>query len=155
MTAHNGDPRTRLFPPAITIVSVLAGVGLQYLRPFRLPEAPIGRWIGWALIVAWLALAAWAVREMRRAGTTPNPTAPVTAFVTTGPFQVSRNPMYLGLLIFQVGAAFLLGNVWVLLLTVPAFVYLDRLVIAGEERYLAALYGADFEAYCRRVRRWL
>lgn len=155
MTGHDRDPRTRLFPPAITIVSVLAGVGLQYVRPFRLHEAPIGRWIGWALLLAWLALAAWAVREMRRAGTTPNPTAAVTAFVTTGPFRLTRNPMYLGLLIFQVGAGCLLGNVWILLLTVPSFVLLDRLVIAGEERYLAALYGADFDVYCRRVRRWL
>jgi protein-S-isoprenylcysteine O-methyltransferase Ste14 len=155
MTREDGDSRSRFFPPAITIVSVLAGVGLQYLLPLRLPAVPVVHWIGWTLIVAWLVLAVWAVREFRRAGTTPNPTGEVTAFVATGPFRLSRNPMYLGLLIFQVGAASVLGNGWILVLTLPSFVLLDRLVIAGEERYLAARYGADFDAYCRRVRRWL
>lgn len=155
MTREGGDSRSRLFPPAITIVSVLAGVGLQYLLPLRLPGVPVVHWIGWTLMVAWLVLAAWAVREFRQAGTTPNPTALVTAFVATGPFRFSRNPMYLGLLIFQVGAAGALANAWVLLLTFPSFVLLDRLIIAGEERYLTAKYGADFDAYRRRVRRWL
>lgn len=155
MTSPGSDPRTRIFPPAISIVSVLVGVGLHYLWPLRLVPQPEGRWIGGALIAAWLALAAWAVGVFRRAGTTPNPTGEVTAFVTAGPFRFSRNPMYVGLVLFQVGVAFLLGNAWVLILTIPSFILLDRLVIAGEERYLAAKYGADFEAYRRRVRRWL
>jgi protein-S-isoprenylcysteine O-methyltransferase Ste14 len=116
---------------------------------------PAGLWIGAALIAGWLALAAWAVGVFRRAGTTPNPTGEVTAFVTSGPFRFTRNPMYVGLVLFQVGVAFLLGNAWVLLLAVPSFILLDRLVIAGEERYLAAKYGADFDAYRRLVRRWL
>jgi len=153
MTAS--DPRARLLPPLVPIALILMGVGLQLWRPIRLIAPPAGRWIGGALIVLWLALAAWAIGVFRRAGTTPDPTGDVTAFVTDGPFRVSRNPMYLGLLLFQVGAAFLLSNAWVLLLVPLCFLLLDRVVIVGEERYLAAKYGAAYDDYRHRVRRWL
>ena len=104
--------------------------------------------------MAWLAVAVWSIAVFRRAGTTPNPTAEVTAFVTAGPFRFSRNPMYVGLVVFQVGVAFLLSNAWVLILTLVSVVVLDRIVIAGEERYLAAKYGSAYTDYRSRVRRW-
>lgn len=63
--------------------------------------------------------------------------------------------MYLGLGLAQVGIAFLLGNAWVLILLPLSVFVLDRIVIAGEERYLEAKYGAAYNAYRRRVRRWL
>ena len=153
MTA--GDPRSRLFPPMFMIAAVLAGVGLQVLVPLRFIERSPGHWIGAGLMVAALALGVWAVWTFRRAGTTPDPHAEVTAFVTAGPFGFSRNPMYVTNVVFQVGAAFLLDNAWILLLAPLTWLLLDRVVIAGEERYLAGRYGAAYETYCERVRRWL
>jgi protein-S-isoprenylcysteine O-methyltransferase Ste14 len=155
MTTPETDPRSRLFPPAIAAVSVLVGVGLQYLWPLPLAAQPAGRWIGGALILAWAVLAGFALGVFRRAGTTPNPTGEVTAFVINGPYRFTRNPMYLGLLLLQGGMAFVLGNAWVLLLSVLSFILLDRIVIAGEERYLEAKYGAAYVDYRRHVRRWL
>ncbi len=149
------DPRARLFPPLVPIVLILAGIGLQRWHPLRLVAPPAGRWIGGGLILLWLMLAAWAIGMFRRAGTTPDPMGDVTAFVTNGPFRFTRNPMYLGLLLFQIGAAFLLSNAWVLLFVPLSFLLLDRVVIAGEERYLAARYGAAYDEYRNRVRRWL
>lgn len=155
MTAPTPDPRSRIFPPAIVAVSVLLGVGLRYLVPLGLLPQPIGRCIGGALILVWLVVAGAAVGVFRGAGTTPNPTGEVTAFVTRGPYRFTRNPMYLGLILLQVGVACILGNAWVLLLAPLSFVLLDRVVIPGEERYLAAKYGAAYDDYRRSVRRWL
>lgn len=155
MNASQPDPRSRIFPPGISIASTLAGVGLQYLWPLRLVAQPAGRWIGGMLILAWLLIAALAIGVFRRAGTTPNPTGEVTAFVIAGPFRWSRNPMYLGLVLAQTGVAFLLGNAWVLILLPLSFLVLDRVVIAGEERYLEGKYGAAYTAYRQQVRRWL
>jgi protein-S-isoprenylcysteine O-methyltransferase Ste14 len=149
------DPRARLFPPLVPIVWILAGIGLQLWRPLRLVSPPAGRWIGGGLILLWLVLAAWALGMFRRVGTTPDPMGEVTVFVTDGPFRFTRNPMYLGLLLFQAGAAFLLSNGWVLLFVPLSFLLLDRVVIAGEEGYLAARYGAAYDEYRHRVRRWL
>jgi protein-S-isoprenylcysteine O-methyltransferase Ste14 len=150
-----GDPRSRLFPPMFMIGAVLAGVGLQALLPLRFIDPTAGRWIGGALVVGALALGIWAVLTFRRAGTTPHPHADVTAFVITGPFAFSRNPMYVTNVAFQIGAAFLLDNAWILFLAPVTGLLLDRVIITGEERYLAGKYGATYDAYRARVRRWL
>lgn len=155
MTAPEADPRSRIFPPGIVVVFTLVGVGLRYLWPFRLVSQPAGRWIGGALILAWLVLAGFAVGVFRRAGTTPNPTGEVTAFVINGPYRFTRNPMYVGLVLAQAGVAFLLSNAWVLILLPLSALVLDRIVIAGEERYLEAMYGAAYNDFRRHVRRWL
>ena len=150
-----GDPRSRLFPPLFMVAGVLVGVGLQALRPLSFVPRFAGHWIGGCLIAAALTLGAWAVLTFRRAGTTPDPHADVTAFVISGPFAFSRNPMYVTNVAFQIGAAFVLDNAWILMLAPVTWLLLDRIIIAGEERYLADKYGATYDAYRQKVRRWL
>ena len=137
------------------IGGVLAGVGLQQLRPLSFVPRTAGYWIGGGLIAAALTLGVWAVLTFRRAGTTPDPRGDVTAFVTTGPFAFSRNPMYVTNVVFQVGAALVLDNAWILMLAPVTWLLLDRIIIAGEERYLADRYGGSYDAYRGLVRRWL
>jgi protein-S-isoprenylcysteine O-methyltransferase Ste14 len=149
------DPRSRLFPPVFMIGGVLGGIGLQVLRPLPFVPRTAGHWIGGFLIGAALALGVWAVLTFRRAGTTPDPHGDVTAFVISGPFAFSRNPMYVTNVAFQIGAAFALDNAWILMLAPVTWLLLDRIIIAGEERYLADKYGATFDAYRQKVRRWL
>ena len=155
VTEHSSDPRPRLFPPSIMIGGVLLGIGMQRLRPLSFIALPVGRWSGGVLIAAALALGTWAVWTFRRAGTTPDPRREVTAFVITGPFRFSRNPMYVTNVLFQIGAALVLDNAWILIFVPVTWLLLNRLIIAGEERYLAGKYGATYEAYRGRVRRWL
>jgi protein-S-isoprenylcysteine O-methyltransferase Ste14 len=149
------DPRSRLFPPLFMVGGVLAGIGLQSLRPLPFIPRTAGQWMGGCVIAAALALGVWAVLTFRRAGTTPDPHGDVTAFVITGPFAFSRNPMYVTNVAFQIGAAFVLDNAWILMLAPVTWLLLDRVIIAGEERYLADKYGATYDAYRQKVRRWL
>lgn len=149
------DPRSRLFPPLIMIVAVLLGIGVQALLPLSFVSRPVGHWAGGVLMAGALALGGWAVWTFRRAGTTPDPRGEVSAFVMAGPFRFSRNPMYVANVVFQIAAALLLDNAWIVLLAPVTWLLLDRIVIAGEERYLAAKYGATYDAYRAQVRRWL
>ena len=149
------DPRSRLFPPLFMIAAGLIGIGLQALKPLPFVPRTAGQWIGGCLIAAALALGAWAVLTFRRVGTTPDPHGDVTAFVITGPFAFSRNPMYVTNVVFQAGAALVLDNAWILMLAPVTWLLLDRIIIAGEELYLADKYGAAYNAYRGRVRRWL
>ena len=149
------DARSRLFPPVFMIAGVLVGIGLQALRPLPFVSRTAGHWIGGWLIGAALALGGWAVLTFRRAGTTPDPHGDVTAFVISGPFAFSRNPMYVTNVAFQIGAAFALDNAWILMFAPVTWLLLDRIIIAGEERYLADKYGATYDAYRQKVRRWL
>jgi protein-S-isoprenylcysteine O-methyltransferase Ste14 len=93
----------------------------------------------------------------RRAGTTANPMKPerASALVTGGIYRLTRNPMYLSLLLLLVAWAVFLASGWALLGPLVFVLYIGRFQIAPEERALAAMFGADYAAYKLRVRRWL
>lgn len=92
-----------------------------------------------------------------RARTTVHPGRPERAgkLVTRGIYRITRNPMYLGLLLMLAAWALVLSNAPAIVL-LPGFVFcMNRLQILPEERILRAKFGAEFEAYARSVRRWL
>ena len=97
------------------------------------------------------------VVAFRRARTTLNPTRPEasSSLVSWGIYKITRNPMYLGLLLVLTAWAIFLSN-WIAFLFLPAFVvYMNRFQIVPEEKALTALFARDFVAYQSRVRRWL
>ncbi len=149
----------RVFPPGVPLVAVLVGVGLEYLWPidpgFALP-APERYWLG-GLIVAgsFLGLGFWSVRIFRRSGQSENPWKPTPQIVERGPFRVTRNPMYLQMVLICTGIAIILWNVWVLVLTPLCAWVLQKFAIEPEEAYLEGKFGDAYLAYKRRVRRWL
>ena len=109
------------------------------------------------LLLAGLALMAAAAWTMFRARTTVNPLKPerATRLVTSGVFAVSRNPIYLGDALILLALAIGFGNAANFLL-LPLFVwFIGRFQIRAEERALEQRFGADYRAYCARVRRWL
>jgi hypothetical protein len=75
--------------------------------------------------------------------------------VTTGPFRWSRNPLYLANLIIYVGTTLVVDALWPFVLLVPLIALLEWGVIRREERYLSRKFGAPYDAYRARVRRWL
>lgn len=109
------------------------------------------------LIVSGTGIALLGVVAFRRARTSVNPLKPdaVSAFVVSGIYRWTRNPMYLGVLWVLVGWALYLGN-FAALLFAPVFVwYLNCFQILPEEAVLRARFGAEFDSYRSRVRRWL
>ena len=97
------------------------------------------------------------VVSFRRAKTTVNPLKPETtsALVTSGIYQVSRNPMYVGFALFLVAWAVYLSSPWALVGVVGFVQYIDRFQIQPEERALAVLFAAEFERYKNSVRKWV
>ena len=144
-------------PPAVALAVALLMWSIARATPFA--GWPIA---GRAVVAVMLATAGacislMAVVSFRRARTTVNPLRPGTAstLVTGGIYRHTRNPMYLGLLIVLLGWAVWLANAPALLF-LPGFVlYIYRFQIVPEERTLAALFGAEYQAYRTRVRRWL
>ena len=144
-------------PPA---VGLGIGILMWYLASLVPPlEVPFGIRAGFALalLVVGQGIAISGVVSFRRAKTTVNPIkiASASSLVSSGVFQYTRNPMYLGMAITLVGWAAYLAS-WLALLAVPLFVlYIDRFQIAPEERVMASLFGADYAAYKEKVRRWI
>lgn len=144
-------------PPAVALIAGL----LMWLVSRALPAlaymfsphntAAIG------LAIIGVATAIAGVVTFRRAKTTVNPLKPQNAssLVASGIYSITRNPMYLGLLLGLTGWATHLSNA-VAFLFLPAFVaYINRFQIMPEERALTSLFGKDFTAYRSRVRRWI
>ena len=75
--------------------------------------------------------------------------------LTTGLYRVTRNPMYLGMLLVLFGWAVFLSNLAALLIAPLFALYITRFQIIPEERVLAEKFGAAFMAYQSQVRRWL
>lgn len=145
-------------PPPLWAALFAGGMWLLHrTAPLAVIVPRAWRWTGIVLALLGFALDVWCIRFFRRAHTTVNPLAPQrsSALVTGGPFALSRNPMYVGMLLWLTGWAVYLGSLSPFL-TVPVFVLvLTRLQIIPEERALRQIFGDAFAAYCRRVPRWL
>lgn len=151
--------KVRVFPPLLPLITVLAGWGLEQLRPLGpgpLPGPPASYLLGGVVIIGAVAgLGIWAIRTMRRTGQSENPYRPTTEIVERGPYRFTRNPMYLQMLLACIGIALMVQNIWMILLTPLCALALMTLVIRPEEAYLEAKFGAAYLAYKKRVRRWL
>lgn len=149
----------RVFPPAVPLLTVVLGVGMNWVWPVHLgfEAGPYTRyWVGGLVIAAAvLGFGLWAVLLVRGSGQSENPWKPTLSIVERGPFLVSRNPMYLQMVLVCIGLAIMLWNVWVLVLTPLCAWLLQRYAILPEEAYLERKFGDVCLAYTRRVRRWL
>jgi protein-S-isoprenylcysteine O-methyltransferase Ste14 len=92
---------------------------------------------------------------MLRAGTPLDPAEPVSAIVTAGPYQYSRNPIYLGMTLVYLGVAALANSRWPVIALPAMLQVVQRGVIAREERYLVQRFGDEYRRYQASVRRWL
>jgi len=147
----------RVFPPGVPVATILVGVGLQRLWtiPISFP-VPARYWIGGLVVVtAILGLGLRAVVLFRRSGQNENPWKPSPQIVDTGPFRVTRNPMYLQMVLVCVGFSIILSNIWILILTPICAIVLQQFAILPEEAYLERKFGDVYLDYKRRVRRWL
>jgi protein-S-isoprenylcysteine O-methyltransferase Ste14 len=75
--------------------------------------------------------------------------------VCSGIYQVSRNPMYVGLALFLTAWAVYLSSIWACLGVLGFVLYISRFQIAPEERALTKIFGTEFTNYQSKVRRWL
>ncbi len=145
-----------IHPPVLWVLLVAVGLGLNWVAPLAfLPATLPLPWLGAAIWLAGVILAAVAVIQFRRAGTDVQVHTPTVAIVDTGVFAVSRNPIYVGAHIALVGVAVGVNSLWVLAMLIPFYLIIRHGVVAREERYLETKFGDAYVAYKARVRRWL
>jgi protein-S-isoprenylcysteine O-methyltransferase Ste14 len=153
MARSPDSPGIRVPPPILFLAGFLTGMAIDAL--LALPRFTPPPLLGPALIVLGAAIGSWAVATFLRHRTGILPHHPASAVVTAGPYRFSRNPMYVALAIAYLGAATRLGRIGPICTLLPALGVLSLTVIAREERYLATKFAGAYDAYRRRVRRWL
>ena len=145
----------RMIPPPLALALVAAA--MWRLAPRAAGPPGLLRW-SWALAFAAMGAtlvtaAAW---RIFRAGTTIDPVRidRASKLVVGGVYRLSRNPIYLADALFLVAYAGWLASPAAFLGPVALIAWLTRFQIAPEERTLAAKFGADYDSYRARVRRW-
>ena len=121
MSEEDDYAKVRIFPPGVPFATVLLGCLLNRMIPlyfgFSIPS-PERYWIGGLLATAaFFGLGVWAVVLFRRGGQNENPWTPTPHIEERGPFSITRNPMYLDMVLVCIGVAVMLMNWWILILT--------------------------------------
>lgn len=146
-------PRT-LLPPRGFLLALLAQIPLIASK-WPLQPNSLGVVAGVALVAWGVLLNIWAERLFRWSATAVCPFSPATVLVTRGPFRLSRNPMYLGLIAISAGATLATGafsNIWI---SVALAVWLHYAYVLPEEHFMHDRFGVEYEQYMARVPRWM
>jgi protein-S-isoprenylcysteine O-methyltransferase Ste14 len=150
-----GESQLPIPPPILALILLVAAGILAYIVPLPAISIPMHLAIGILLIALGVGIAAAAFGVFKRAGTPVRPGANPTQFVMSGPYRVTRNPMYLGLLSLVIGCFFVTVSPYFLIPPVVFFWMINSRQIPFEERLLVDRFGETYLAYCKRVRRWL
>ena len=146
------------WPPVIYVAAIAASVVLGMFYPLPWIGDIFGDLlfgVGWVALFGVAMLWITAIRAMFRARTTLDPNAEPDHLVTSGPFGITRNPMYLANTLLLIGVAFITGIAWFLLFAFLAAFATQKLAIEKEEKILAAKFGKKYRDYAKRVRRWI
>jgi protein-S-isoprenylcysteine O-methyltransferase Ste14 len=128
---------------------------LSWAGVARPPAIGAAQMIAAALVVLGLALALWCVLAFAIVGKgTPAPFDPPRRLVVRGPYRFVRNPMYIGAGLALAGLALFYQSTALVAFVALFAVATHSFVVLYEEPTLRRLFGAEYEAYCRRVRRW-
>lgn len=144
-------------PPIVTLVLAL----LMWLTPAvsGIVQVPYAARVLCAVVLVCLGLgiSIAGVLAFRRAKTTVNPVKAslTSSLVIRGVYRCTRNPMYAGFLLILLAWAVFLANPITVLWVFLFVLYITRFQIIPEERVLVSLFGAEYEAYKGRVRRWV
>ena len=145
----------RIHPPALAGLLLMAALGLH----FFVPAIRVFHWphhlAAMLAVAAGTAIMVSAASIFQALGTTKNPYGEPATFVRLRPYTFTRNPMYLGLTMVLLGLALYVGSLPMFLAPLAFFFVIDRIVIPREEATMERTFGANYQDYKARVRRWL
>ena len=159
----NNSAAIPTFPPLIMLFSLNLGffIGIcnlyiiqlyklpEFFDSFRSPE------LGGLVIFVSFMLIFLSVGLFRHNEEDPNPTTQSNKLITSGIYKYIRNPMYLALVILQIGLGISLSFLHISLMSIFTAIALHYFIIEREETYLKNLFGAEYESYKAKSRRWI
>lgn len=157
MKSKNDNPGIYIPPPLFYIAIFIVAIFIQRLLPLNKSffYSAASKVIGGALILVGLFFAFPALRQFFKTKNSLVTVNPANSLQTSGIYSISRNPMYVSLLLFYSGLSFIIGNWWNLILLPVVFLIVQEYIIKREEKYLCRRFGQEYFDYKAKVRRWL
>ena len=155
-TAGERGARVRFPPPLVFLGGILAGVLIKRVEPVAVPlgsQLRVG--VGLVVLVAGLGFILAARQYFVRTGQSPIPWKPTPELIFQGPYRFTRNPMYVGMTLMQLGVGVAMDNPWISLFALPALLIVHFIAVLPEERYLSEKFGPSYKGYLGQVRRYL
>ena len=145
------------FPPYLVFLGLIISFLLEFLvyRNQIFDNSIIFRFIGIILTIAAILLFVRSVRIFSLRKEKLHPRSISTQIFKEGPFQFSRNPIYLAMFVLLIGVGLTLNSFWFLYSGLVVAIMLHYGVIIPEENYLEKEFGKDYLEYKKTVRRWL
>jgi protein-S-isoprenylcysteine O-methyltransferase Ste14 len=147
----------KILPPFVFLISAGGMVLLHLMLPKLVIVIPGALFLAALCFIASGYVGLKAIWDFKQAETSVHPKNPEKAskVVSSGIYQYSRNPMYLGLLLLLICEGVVLGNVSMLVVVYGFVFYMTRFQIVPEERALTARFGREYLDYQLNVRRWV
>jgi len=152
---YQDNPGVVAPPPLIYGIPLAAGIYFNRRSPFELMPGNLARTIGVALGIVAIIFSLAAVTQFWRAKTPMIPYKATSAIIESGPFAISRNPLYLAMTVGYVAVSLFFNTAWPLFVLPLVLLVMHRGVIEREELYLEQKFGERYVQYMVRVRRWI
>ena len=140
------------YPPLIVLGCIAIQVLLKIIVPL---EVNLSLLLGLVLLILSLGVITYAFKELNDNETTYIPDGDPEKLVTSGPFSISRNPIYLGMAGTLLAIAFLMQSLSALLIPVLFISIIQNTWIPHEEKKLAEVFGEEWKIYSAKTKQWL
>ena len=140
------------YPPLIALGCIATQLLLNMLVPLQVNLSLL---LGLILLIISLGTITYAFKELNNNDTTYIPDGDPQKLVISGPFSISRNPIYLGMAGVLMSMAFLLQSLSALLIPILFITIIQNTWIPHEEKKLADTFGEEWETYSAKTKKWL
>jgi len=145
----------KIQPPVYFYIALLVSALLHFTLPVTMVVKYPFNYIGFLFFAIGGTLNIWPDQLFKKNKTTVKPNEKPSTFIRTGPFKISRNPMYLGMTLILLGGGFVLGSVTSFIGFILFIVAMEIIFIPLEEKILLEQFGEEFDNYKKKVRRWI
>ncbi len=147
--------KSKFLPPTYFFILLFLSLGLHFIFPIKKLIFPPYTYLGFVLIAFGAALNIWSDFLLKKKKTTVKPYENPKQLITSGPFQISRNPQYLGFALILLGVSIIHGTLITFVSPVAFVILMELMFIPFEEKNLEKKFGKKYLNYKRKVRPWV
>jgi protein-S-isoprenylcysteine O-methyltransferase Ste14 len=147
--------KQKIMPTIYFVLFLLLSVNFHFIFPIRRIIYFPYNLVGIVPVVLGIGINLWTDSIFKKSNTTVKPYEKPTSLEVSGPFRISRHPMYLGMEAILLGDAIILGSIVAFIFPIIFVILIESMFIPLEEKNLESVFGEKYLEYKRRVRRWL